>query len=181
MYTQKDIDFTKDWWTKCCNDPERMVRWLQKLQNTEIGGYNDYVVARQTYIIDERTQHIFQNIGEDEQKHSGILVELMIERGIKLKAASECPSVYWDYVNSHITDLETYCAVNYYGEALAAFRFEIIQDLSCTPSDIRQALDIILPDEQFHRQTLKRLAGDQALEDIKVVHDLAFEMVLGRK
>jgi len=181
MYTQNDINFTKEWWITCCNDPFKMARWLQKLQNTEIGGYNDYVVALQTYTVDERTQQIFRNIGADEQKHSGILVDLMGDRGIALKPASECPSAYWDYVNAHIHDMETYCAVNYYGEALAAFRFEIIQEMSCTSSDIRKALDIILPDEQFHRTTLKRLAGDDALDTIKVAHDAAFEIVLGRK
>jgi ferritin-like protein len=181
MYTQNDINFTKDWWIKCCNDPAKMAKWLQKLQNTEIGGYNDYVVALQTYSVDERTQQIFTNIGADEQKHSSILVDLMGDRGISLKPASECPSAYWDYVNAHIHDMETYCAVNYFGEALAAFRFEIIQEMNCTPNDIRNALDIILPDEQFHRTTLKRLAGDEALDTIKVAHDAAFEIVLGRK
>lgn len=76
-------------------------------------------------------------------------------------------------LNEHIVDLPTACAVNFFGESLAAYRFEIIQSMPETPSDIRTAFDIILPDEQFHRETLQRLSGEEALMKIRPVHELA--------
>ena len=45
--------------------------------------------------------------------------------------------------------------------------------MDATPSDIKDALRIILPDEQFHRVTLSKLAGQDALERMAIVHDTA--------
>jgi rubrerythrin len=194
MYSNDDIEFTKEWWKKCCADPVKMARWLQKLQITEIEGGLDYdmllnhtyeqqMAAPDQFVIDDRIRRVFANIGEDEHKHSGILLDLMADRKITPAAHGQTgtQSSYWTTMNKEIVDLDTYCAVNYLGEGLAAFRFEIIHEMACTPQDISNALDIILPDEQFHRQTLKRMTQDEMLERILQVHQHAFNLVRGIK
>lgn len=193
MYSNNDIEFTKAWWTKVCNEPERMARWLRKLQITEIEGGRDYdmllakqyaqqIVAPEQFVMDERVERVFKNIGDDEHKHSGILLDLMADRQITPATPStDTQSSYWTTMNEQIVDLDTYCAVNYLGEGLAAFRFEIIHEMDCTPEDVSNALDIILPDEQFHRQTLKRMTREETLERIMKVHQHAFNLVRGIK
>jgi hypothetical protein len=172
----KEVEFTKNWWFSLIKDEDRMAKWLRKLEVTEIAGYYDWNDYRHDMFdqIGVREDAIFSNIADDEEKHSKILLDLMDSRRIipqkRFHHSSEVKSQYWDEMNSHIVDIKSACAVNYFGEALAAFRFEVIQSVKETPSDIREALNIILPDEQFHRETLKRLAGDEALSLLLPVH-----------
>lgn len=179
--TNSELEFTQNWWRRCLVDKNKMTSWLQKLQLTEIGGYRDYLEFIQRWPdMPERTRAIFHNIGTDERKHSDILLELFDSEGIKPEVASlETMSMYWAEVNSHITDLETCCAVNYYGENLASFRFSVIRQMPETPGIIKNVIDLILPDEQFHTITLKKLAGDGALRKIAMVHQNAKSKLKG--
>jgi hypothetical protein len=169
-----EIEFTKNWWKNCVTDEAKLNRWLQKLQLTEIGGYYDYLQAFTRFedVLDTRTVRIFSNIGEDEQKHSGLLLDLFEDR--KIIPASNTDeamvSTYWATMNAAIIDLDTFCAVNYYGEGLAAFRFEILYDHPDTPSDVKEFIAKALPDETFHRETLHRLSSENALYLIGQVH-----------
>lgn len=170
----EQVQFTTEWWAKLCKDDEKMVKWLQKLYHTELDGYVDWINLEDifSYQITDRTKAILTNIANDELKHSNIISELLSDRGYSI--IDNVPkSQYWDQMNINIVDLNTACAVNYYGEALAAFRFEVLVEHPDTPRDIKNALGIILPDEQFHRETLKRLAGDEALSKLREKHDQA--------
>jgi len=170
----EQVQFTTEWWTKLCKDDEKMVKWLQKLYHTELDGFVDWGGLEDafSYQITDRTRAILTNIANDELKHSGIIKELLYDRGYS--TIDNVPkSQYWDQMNTNIVDLNTACAVNYYGEALAAFRFEVLVEHPDTPRDIKNALEIILPDEQFHRETLKRLAGNEALAKLREKHDQA--------
>jgi ferritin len=174
----QDITFTQEWWKTLLKDEARLATWLQKLQLTEAGGYYDWVDTLMPRFRDElsaRAEAILTNIANDELKHAGLLIDLMTDRGIKglTTQAPGMKSQYWEDMYQEIDSLSTACAVNYYGEALAAFRFEVIADMKETPGDIKEFLRLALPDEQFHRETLKRLAGDAALEQIKSTHEAA--------
>lgn len=174
MYSQADIEFTKTWWANLLKDEVRLTKWLQKLQRTEIGGFYDYqaILNDDAYKIDERTQKIFVNIALDEFKHSNLLLDLFEARKIEPAeiGAPETISSYWTQMNERIISVDTFCAVNYYGEGLAAFRFEIIQAHPNTPADIKFFIDQALPDEQFHRETLKRLSSEESLAAVAEVH-----------
>lgn len=182
MLNSEQIQFTTDWWTRTVKDDQKLLLWLTKLESTEFGGFLDYehfIYDRFYNQLSPKELKTYFNIGQDELKHSGILLELIENFWACTVTVSKMsqpkPSKYWEYMNRQITDVKTCSAVNYYGEALAAARFEIIMDHIDTPSDIKEALSIILPDEQFHREALFRLAGDEALGKIKVHHDLASE------
>lgn len=168
----EEVAFTKEWWERTMKLETKMIDWLRKLHGTEIGGYDDYQSFKTIYTPDERTSLIFTNIANDELKHGGVIIDVLKSRGYVLGEGAP-KSTYWEEMNSHITDLTTACAVNYFGEALAAFRFEVMYENKETPKDIKDMLDVILPDEQFHRETLKRMAGDEALEKFKILHDNA--------
>jgi hypothetical protein len=38
-----DVDLTNRWWAECLVNPAKMNAWLQKLQRTEISGYDDHI------------------------------------------------------------------------------------------------------------------------------------------
>lgn len=174
-----DIQFTQDWWKRTTADESKLIAWLMKLHGTELGGYDDYSTFLTDYLPDERTSKILTNIAEDEKKHANLIASMLDGRGYRLYQAQ--PSEYWAALDSHITDITSACAANYYGEALAAFRFEVIIDMPCTPKDVKEILNIILPDEQFHRTTLKRMAGDEQLEKFKAIHEDAMAKLKGKK
>lgn len=175
----QEVAFTSAWWSRTLKDEPKLIAWLQKLEQTEIGGYDDYMAFIAAFDPDERTHKIFTNIAEDEKKHAGIITDVLSARGFELNPV-RVPSTYWMTMNSHIVDLQTAAAVNYFGEALAAFRFEVLIEHHDTPQDIKEMLSIILPDEQFHRETLKRLSGDK-LDEFVDHHHRAVSVLKGSK
>lgn len=172
----KDVEvaFTNQWWKGVVADEAKLLKWLQKLQQTEIGGYDDYMSFLSLYKVDERTTKVFTNIAEDEKKHSGLIIDLLESIGSKASVIA-MPSTYWDDMNGYICDVKSAAAVNYFGEALAAFRFELIEEHPDTPANVRELIQKVLPDEQFHRETLKRIAGDSILELYSTYHFDAVE------
>lgn len=175
-----DVAFTTAWWERTIKDEAKLILWLQKLQQTEIGGYDDYMVFIRQFEPEERTRKIFSNIADDELKHSGLIVDLLEARGYR-NSLDDLSSTYWATMNENIIDLKTAAAVNYFGEALAAFRFEVIAEHKETPGDIKELLSKVLPDEQFHRETLKRIAGNDLLESMAEKHHRAVAELRGKK
>lgn len=175
-----DVAFTTSWWGRTLKDEPKLILWLQKLQQTEIGGYDDYMGFIRQFQPEDRTHKIFTNIANDELKHSGLIVDLLESRGY-CNSLDDLSSSYWGTMNTNIVDLQSAAAVNYFGEALAAFRFEVIAEHKDTPADIRELLGIVLPDEQFHRETLKRLAGNDLLESMAEKHHAAVAALRGHK
>jgi len=172
-----DIEFTKAWWERTVNDPAKLTKWLQKLQRTELSGYDDHIVFMAENEVSDRERLILKNIADDELKHSNLLIDLFASRNISVNPDSE-PSLYWDYVLSNVKTTAEYCAANYFGEALASYRFEIILGMPQTPSDIREVIGKVLPDEIFHRETLMRLAGEESIEKIKIFHENAYQKLI---
>lgn len=174
-----DAEFTKNWWRNVLKDQTKLRKWLQKLQRTELEGYYDHHGFMAYTPVDERTRLILTNIAEDESKHSNMIVGLLSSRGWYTEPSGEASS-YWDEILSHVGTVQEYCAANYYGEALAAFRFQCILDVEETPDDIRKLIEKVLPDEVFHRETLQRLAGQEALDKFEKICETAYANLTGK-
>lgn len=178
--TEDQIKHTKEWWTRLCSDEALMHAWLSKLRSTEYGGFVDHVnFLQQHQEVDARLAKIIENIGDDERRHAAFLDQVIRDRGWKLMLVPE--STYWESILSSVVTAKDYCAANYYGEAAACDRFTIMRDMDCTPSDVKAFIDFALPDEVFHRVTLKREAGEETLEKFKVMHDEAMAKILRRR
>jgi rubrerythrin len=176
----EEVAFTKAWWSNVSNNESKLIPWLRKLHGTEVGGFEDYQTFNATLNPDERTRKIFENIADDELKHGKIILEVIQSRGFVL--GDPVPkSQYWSDMNVHISDIETAATVNYFGEALAAFRFQIILEHESTSLDIKNMLEQILPDEQFHRNTLRRMIPDETLEKYQQFHNTAVNRMKGIK
>lgn len=176
-------EMTREWWRAVLKDDERLAKWLQKLQLTEIGGHNDHLKFLILTEVEHRTKSILLNIAMDEYRHSSALIDLLDERGIPLKSRgdAEMSSLYWDFMNSHVKSVHDYCAVNYFGESLAADRFSIIHEMPETPSDIKEFIALALPDEIFHRETLLRLAGEEAIAKFLPLHQQIFSKLTEKR
>lgn len=171
-----DVSLTQNWWRKVVSDEVRLALWLQKLQLTEIGGAEDHYAFMKANDVPERESKILTQIALDETKHSGILLELMSDMKIVPKSRGDdgTVSLYWTEMNKEVKTLKDYCGINYFGESLAADRFQIIHSMKETPSDIKYFISKALPDEIFHRETLMRLAGAEVMERLRPTHDRVF-------
>lgn len=179
---QQQIEFTQWWWKNLLQDQDRYKSWLAKLTNTEHAGYVDYQELNTKFNFAQHgaIQRILLSIADDELRHSQLLIQLLDSMGVKHEIAPSV-STYWDTMYNHIVDIHTAAAVNYFGESLAADRFEILRNHPQTPSDFANALDVILPDEIFHRQSLMRVAGFDTIELLRPHHDTAYQQLCGAK
>jgi hypothetical protein len=172
-----DIEFTKTWWRGVVADPAKTLKWLIKLEFTEWqGGAEHYDFLVKHPELSEREERILRNIADDESKHSLKLLGIIKDRGGN--PAIDSNSTYWDTILTPNLSFQDYCAANFYGEQLAAWRFEVIRSIPETPKDIKDFIDFALPDEIFHRETLQRLAGEESLAKFKSIHDNALSALL---
>lgn len=180
--TRDQIDFTNGWWSSLLKDQDRYIAWLKKLTNTEYAGYTDYQELNDKFNFAQHgaVQRILLKIADDELRHSQLLTQLLDGMGIN-HVVGPSVSIYWDQMYGHIRDIHTAAAVNYFGEDLAAARFEILRAHPQTPSDFAQALDVILPDEIFHGQSLARVAGLETISQMREHHELAMNNLIHRK
>lgn len=175
---QNDIDYTRTWWAAVCKNPPRLHAWLTKLYATEYGGYEDHAefVNKNASAMSARQIQILDNIGQDEKEHAAFLDHLLDDWGVVRQTPPA--SAYWDIVLEGAVDYQGYCAANYYGESTACDRFGILHDMDCTPKDVKLFIDFALPDEIFHRTTLKREAGEEALALYALRHKAAMDAIM---
>lgn len=170
VFTDADVNFTYDWWTGLCEDETKMNVWLQKLQFTELQGYQDNIDAAEKYGSDnQRVDKLLRNTALDELRHSHLLSDVLNGRG--LNHLSSHVSYFWDKLDAYVVDLATLCAVFYLGEALAAFRFEVIKHHPSTPDDVLHFINEALPDEEYHARGFRMHTTDEALSTIRLVYD----------
>jgi hypothetical protein len=128
MMSPQDHAFTHAWWTQVCGDEPRLIRFLQKLRETEFSGYQDNRDAAAKWARrDEHAaaRHIFLKTGDDELRHSDLLVNVLRGRGVWPTLVEPPPSLYWNEMDTHIVSLESCAAVFHLGAT-----FEC--DVSCT-------------------------------------------------
>lgn len=163
--------FTYDWWTAVCKDEERLVKWLLKLQQTEFEGYTGNIEADEKWSNGNKVaSNIFRVTGDDERRHSDMLVKLLRDRGVVGSDKVSPPSFYWTEMDKIITDLASCAAVFHLGESLAAWRFEIISEHPDTPEDVALFINSALPDEAYHARSFGRLSTPEAIVKATETH-----------
>lgn len=171
MLLNLDPHYTYEWWSRLCRDEEKMVRWLLKLQQTEYEGFTGNKEADEKWSNgNQAASNIFRVTGDDELRHSDILVKLLRDRGVVGSDQVSPPSYYWTEMDKIITDLHSCAAVFHLGEALAAWRFQIIRDHPDTPGDVAHFINQALPDESYHARAFRRLSTDAAIEKATATH-----------
>lgn len=178
-----DKDFTINWWTRLCNDEERMNAWLVKLYHTELDGYSSNFEANakwnKTGIV--KVEKFLVKTAQDELRHADLLRCLLARRGVYVDNI-DIPeeSLYWSEMDKHVVGLRSCCAVFYFGEQLATERFQVIYDHPDTPVDVMAFIESALPDETYHAHGFKSLAGDSAINAMLQHHNRVLSELLKR-
>lgn len=181
MMTDIDVAFTNAWWSRTVADEAKLIRWLQKLRETEFSGYKDNrdAAAKWTTHDDQSAaKHIFLKTGDDEMRHSDLLVEILRGRGVWPTLVAPPQSIYWEEMDREVDSLGTCAAVFHLGEQLAADRFSIMYAHPGTPKDVFGFLLSAIPDEQHHARIFAKLTNAIALGRVAARHNA---MVLALK
>lgn len=161
-FTTGDRDFTINWWKSLCKDEAAMNLWLQKLQYTEMEGYYDNLSAIVKYrVAGQPVGALLEKTARDEKRHADILSELL--KGRNLNLLESHTSIFWSEMDKIVTDVDSMCSVFHLGEALAAFRFEVMLGYKGTPEDIKRFIYQALPDEQYHARGFRMHTTDETL------------------
>lgn len=176
----EDLTFTNAWWDRLLADDVAMVRWLQKLQATEFSGYQDNRDAAARWGGgNSAVANVFIQTGDDEMRHSDLLVTLLRGRGAWPIQTPPPESTYWAEMEAVTDSLEACAAVFHLGERLAAERFAVIYNHVGTPDDILYFLGHALPDERHHARVFRKLTNDATLTRITAAHDAAVARLKG--
>ncbi|AFU88126.1 putative ferritin-like protein [Caulobacter phage CcrColossus] len=176
----EDRSFTIAWWERLLADDEKMVRWLQKLQATEFSGYQDNRDAAARWGGGNiAVENVFIQTGDDEMRHSDLLITLLRGRGAWPVETPPPESAYWLEMEAVTDSLEACAAVFHLGERLATDRFSVMYNHVDTPDDILLFLGHALPDERHHARVFRKLTSDATLARITLAHNEAVERLKG--
>jgi hypothetical protein len=176
----EQIAHTNTWWGSLVQNQARLVAWVQKLYNSEIHGYQEYMEFITRYRPDVNTSIMLQRMASDELHHSAILDQCLSYLNAQILTAVD-QSEYWREMQKNAISFETACAVKFYGESLAAQRFELLRDHPDTPNHLFHAFRWITPDEESHRQVMFVLAGPQAIVEMEEHHIKAVANLVKKK
>jgi len=175
-------EFTKTWWKNLCADEDRLIKWLQKLQHTERHGFYDNHDAIERFtdpMKDKNAIKVLTQTAIDEWRHADLLVGLIHNRGLAITAPVK--SLYWDEMEKVIVDLDTCMAAFHLAETLAAWRFEIFYEYENTPNDVKQWLETVIPDEQYHGKIFRKLTSEDTIARIKIEQQRVIELMKSKK
>lgn len=172
---------TENWWRGLCSNERRMNEFLVKLYHTEFNGYADHMKIISHWQLREDASArdgliVLENIAADELKHANAILSRLSQRGYnKYIVALQTPdasSKYWTEIMTAVSDFETYCAANHFGESLAVERFKIMLEEPTIPKDVYELISsVILADEVFHAKALKRLVSQPVYDRFKALHN----------
>lgn len=172
--TPEDIQFTRLWWERLLADDEKMVRWLQKLQATEFSGYQDNRDAAAKWGVGSPAAvQVFLATGDDEMRHSDLLIDVLKGRGAWPVENPPPESAYWLEMDAVTDSLAACAAVFHLGEKLATDRFSVLYNHEGTPDDLLMFLARALPDERHHARVFRKMTDDATLVRITEAHNAA--------
>lgn len=167
---------TKDWWTECLNDNEKLEHWLVSLYNNEKDAEERFLTFANTYCKDNKEAYdTFIIISKQEANHAILVENILKERNIKLYIKSSKDGRYWRNTLPCICDLKTAAAIGAYAEGLSLKRMRVIIKDKNTPKDLIQLFKVIEPEESFHAKALEAVATKYGMKEVRDCHDKGLE------
>lgn len=167
--TPEQVEFTNSWWASLVKDEGRLIAWVQKLYNSEVHGFTEYMKFSIKYKLDPMTRMTLRSMAQDELRHAGHLDSWLAFKNLDVDPLIP-PSQYWTEMQRHVTDFHSACAIKYFGERLAAERFKLLRDHPDTPDSLFHPFRWITPDENRHCELMFAFAGDEAIVNMEEKH-----------
>lgn len=155
---------TQEWWDTIKQDPARLIVWLRKQFHGEITAADRI----ERYCIErlppehECWRSRLKLIAAQERKHAVWVGDLLRARDVAPEIMCK-DERYWKQTLIGIRSFEDAAAVAAHAEEMRLERITLISFDPQTPMDIGNVFRQILPEEQFHMMSFRRMAGEAAL------------------
>jgi len=159
-----------EWWQAVKGDDKLLNDWLIRQYRGEVTAAKRIELFRDRYVLDIETRRILTLIAAQEAKHAAWVLDLLRARDItpSIKGAEDR---YWKETLPAIEDFETGAAVGAHAEEMRLARIRVICEDDTAPEDIRDVFQKILPEEEFHARTFRKLAGNEAYSRTMGAHE----------
>lgn len=175
------IKITKQWWSNCLNDKEKLEHWLVSLYNNEKDAEHRFVDFANTYCKNNKEAYdVFMTIAAQEKSHAVLVEKVATDRGVTLYEKSSKDGRYWRNTIPCICDMNTAAAIGAFAEGLSLKRMRVIISDPNTPKDLADMFRIIEPDESFHAKALEKIATQHGMKSVRDCHDKGLD-ALGLK
>jgi rubrerythrin len=162
---------SKQWWNEVKNNPKALIPWLKDQYHGEV------TAARRIKSLAKALpagtdKACLDLIALQEAKHALWVSKLLKSRGIKPQVLKK-KSRYWEQTlpkDYQSLPLKEIAAIGAHAEKMRLARIKVIAHDQSAPEDIRQVFAAILPDEKFHEQAFRALAGSKALKQASQAH-----------
>ena len=164
--TEETMKTSEQWWQEIKNDAARFNEWLIKQHRGEASAASRLRGFSAAYARSANERTILETIAAQEEMHASWVKQLLDSRGI-VSDVTDAEARYWRCMLTKVDSFENGCAVGAHAEAMRLERIKAIAADASAPSDVRETFARILNDELFHERALRKLAGEQAMTNVK--------------
>lgn len=163
---------SQTWWTRTKTDPAKLRAWLRDQYRGEVTAAGRIEALRDAFTIAETRAHrVLTTIAGQERAHAEWVGELLAARGEPVTVDRK-QDRYWPAIRDVVADLQTGAAIGAHAEKMRLERIETIATDPTADADIRAVFARILPQERFHEQAFRALAGEIAMASTEAAHSL---------
>ena len=168
---------TQQWLDKILADKTELEHWLQRQYIGEMTA-----AARILHLADiapNQFKPVINRIADDEWKHTHLVGQLLIDRGINLPYVEhqDAEARYWKPILSELDTFEKTAAAGHHAEGMRLIRIRALAADERVDSDIREVFAKILPDEEFHERAFGAMTSEEAIEVTRNLHELGLELL----
>lgn len=164
---------SKTWWNEVKQDEEKLVKWLKDQYHGEVTA-GDRIFDISNLAVYKDVFRSLRKIAAQEYAHANWIKGLLDSRGIPAEVLVK-ESRYWQQTlpeNHMELPLEQLAAIGAHAEAMRLERIRVIAADESAPADIRKVFQNILPQEEFHEETFRNIAGEKAVAEALASHEL---------
>lgn len=169
---------TEQWLSEIKNDKHKLDNWLKRQYIGE-----ELAAERITSLADsvptqyQNIKTLLNVIAEQERTHALWVEQLLVTRGIDIPEVSYEGTRYWQPILEEEHSFEEITAAGYHAEKMRLVRIRALANDLEIPEDIRETFRKILPQEEFHEFSFKKLTTDEDIKKMATLHEAGMKLL----
>lgn len=164
---------TQQWWDAVSNDPSKMLEWLtDQFYGEQTAAIRVRALLTQYPDIHDTERSLVTMIADDEAKHAGWILNLLLARGItSFDLTRDKPARYWDKtLPTESVTFSQICAIGHHAELMRLERIRLLAE-DVRFNDIAETFTNILSDEVFHAKAFGSMSSPEDIEAARGNHE----------
>ena len=164
---------TEQWWDKVSNNSGEMLVWLgDQFYGEQTAAIRVRNLLTEYPEITEPERKLITMIADDEAKHAGWILNLLLARGFtSFGLTRDKPDRYWDKtLPTEPVTFSQICAIGHHAEVMRLDRIRLLAE-DVRFNDIAETFAKILSDEVFHAKAFACMSSPEDIEAARGNHD----------